>query len=97
MRVKEFIPVTPEYKTTSERLAWDNILRALVALSEYGDDLDVYEAIDDLRDEELEDGLMMVFNYAVVVTVPAHESDELEYVMRLLEEYGIIEGEGGED
>jgi hypothetical protein len=94
--MKELIPLTPEDETTDERFAWDEILRALSALSEYDKELDVFEAINDLKDEELEDGLMMVFNYAVNVMTD-DESDDLESVRKLLEENGMIEGWGKED
>ena len=92
--MSEFIPYIPEHETTQERFAWDNILRALAILSKFDDDLDLYEAIHDLKDEEFEDGIMMVFNYAVMVTVPNNESSELEQVMQLLERYEISESTG---
>ncbi len=95
--MKEFIPFTKEHDTTEERFAWDSILRTLATLSEFDNDLDIYEAINDLRDEELEDGLMMVFNYAVLVTVPEYQSSELERTLELLEKHGIIVKEGDSD
>lgn len=90
--MKEFIPFTPEHETSEERFSWDEILRALATLSNYDNELDIYEAANDLKDETLEDGYMMVFNYAVMVTVPEGESDELENIMKLLEENGMMEG-----
>ena len=94
--MNEFIPFTPEHETTVERFAWDNILRALVVLSEFDEELDLFEAIHDLRDEEFEDGLMMVFNYAVMVTVPEEESSELDLIMQLLENHEVLKTTGGE-
>lgn len=90
----EFIPYIPEHDTSEERFAWDEILRALATLSEYDDELDVHEAIHDLKDELLEDGYMMVFNYAVNVTVPEGESSELDQVVELLQDNGMMEGRG---
>lgn len=90
--MEEFIPFTPEHETTEERAAWDDILRAFSTLREYDDELDVYEAIQDLKDEQLEDGYMMVFNYAVNVTTTEGESSDLEQVMELLQDNGMMEG-----
>jgi len=94
--MNEFIPFTPEREITSERFAWDNILRALEVLSEFDEELDLFEAVNDLKDEEFEDGLMMVFNYAVMVTVPEDESSELDLIMQFLEDHKILNGTGGE-
>lgn len=90
--MEEFIPFTPEHETTEERAAWDDILRAFSTLREYDDELDVYEAIQDLKDEQLEDGYMMVFNYAVNITTTEGESSDLEQVMELLQDNGMMEG-----
>lgn len=90
--MEEFIPFTPEHETTEERAAWDDILRALSTLREYDEELDVYEAIQDLKDEQLEDGFMMVFNYAVIVIATEGESSDLEQVMELLQDNGMMEG-----
>lgn len=90
--MKEFIPYTPETETSEARYAWDEVLRGLAALGQYDQELDVYEAITDLKDESLEDAYMMVFNYAVNIMTPEAVSDDLEGVMPLLQENGMMEG-----
>ncbi len=88
----EIIPFTAEHETSKERFAWDEIIRAIETLSEYDSELDVYETLQDLKDEELEDAYMLIFNYAVNVVTPNGQSNDLEYVMDLLQDNGMMEG-----
>ncbi len=92
--MSEFIPFIPENETTEDRFAWDEVLRALHTLSELDDSLDLFETLKDLRYETLEDGLTAAFNYAVMIEVPEGKSGDLEDVMRLLKENGMMEGWG---
>lgn len=92
--MSEFIPFIPEEETTEERFAWAEVLRALHTLSELDDSFGLFETIEDLKDESLEDGVMMVFNYAVAIGVPEGTSGNLENVMQLLQENGMMEGWG---
>ena len=89
--MSEFISFTPEAETTEERFAWDEILRALHTLSNIDDSFGLYETIEDLKDESLEDGLMMVFNYAVAIEVSEGKSSDLDEVMQLLQDNGMLE------
>lgn len=90
--MSELIPLTLENETTPERFAWDNVLRALDKLSDIDDSFGLFETIEELRDEDLEDALMRVFNYAVAIDVPEGQSSKLDRVMQMLEDYGLIEG-----
>lgn len=89
--MSEIIPETPENES-EERRTWGDIIRGLNALSDIDPEFGLYETLDELKDETAEDGLMLLFNYAVAIEVPEGESSELSEVMEMLQEYGLLEG-----
>lgn len=89
--MSEFIPTSNESESEI-RQDWDRIIRCLYALSELSDEIDLYEELEMLRDEDLEDALTVVFNYWIAIAVPEEESTDLQEVIELLKENGLIEG-----
>jgi hypothetical protein len=89
--MSEFIPVTPYGETTPERFYWDKILRALNILGELDDEVNQFDEAEALKDETEEDALVLVFNYATMVSVPENTSSDLSEVFELLEANGLIE------
>lgn len=98
--MSEFIKKTPENETTPERVFWDKIITALDRLHDKtleGDsdeftpfDFDLVETIEGLKDENQEDALTLVFNYAIMTETPASTStpDDIE-LGEFLREYGF--------
>jgi len=93
--MSEIIPETSENEA-EERRTWDDIIRGLNTLSNIDPEFGLYDTLDELKDETTEDGLMLLFNYAVAIEVPEGESSELNEVMEILQEYGLLEGWGEE-
>lgn len=89
--MSEIIPETPE-KESEERRTWDDIIRVLDALSDIDPELELYETLNELKDETVEDGLTLLFNYATIIEVPEGQSSDLEEVMELLQRHGLFEG-----
>lgn len=73
----------------SERYAWRRVVDAFLILCHMSDELELQD-IETLRDEDYEDALTMLYNYAAMITIPAHESSELTEVWELLAAYGFI-------
>lgn len=95
--MSEFVPITPETETSAERFNWDNILRALAALSDLSEEIDLYETIDSLHDETEEDAVMLIYNYAVMIEVPEEESSDLQEIEELMQRYELIESSQGDN
>lgn len=88
--MSEFIPTTSEGES-EDRQTWDRIIRGFYALSELDSEIDLFEELDALRDETVEDAVTALFNYMLAATVPAEQSSDLRDAIELLKETGLIE------
>ena len=89
--MSEFISFTPEHRTTPERFIWDGIIRAFDLLSDVSDELDLFEELEALKEDDEEDALTKLFNYATIITTEIGQSSELGEVMRLLADNDLID------
>lgn len=106
--MSEFIKAVPEHQTTPERKFWEKALNTLatlhtraaesdsVEINNLGEpvalDFDLFETIDQLRDEGPDDMATLILNYALMIETPAGSSTpEDKEVQDFLNEYGVGE------
>jgi len=77
------IPDILESETIPERFFWDRIIRAVTTLSELSDEVDLFETLQDLKDESDEDAVNLLYSYTTMIEVPEGEE--------LMSEFGLIE------
>ena len=97
----EIIPSALESEKTAERAFWDKVIKTVVLLAEaseilieQGEDfgeVNFNETMESLRAETDEDALMLLYNYAAMLSVGERQPIELDEVVAFLAEMGLVE------
>lgn len=85
------VPSTPEDQTTPERFMWDRVINSIGVLGDFDPDIDVYQEIGDLGDEEIDYALDFIYGTMVMIDVEEGTSSELDEVYAFMIEQGLFD------